>query len=275
MNEHRGSTLNRVITVRTPENIEITYLLAGPTGRAAAYFIDLLVLYGVMVFGIQILALMIAELERNAGDRSGNLAAILMTAGFFLVYESYFMILEWFMNGQTPGKRLLGIRVIKRGGYALGFLDSVIRNLLRVIDFIPLFYGVGLVSLLLTRSCQRIGDMAAGTFVVYQEEVKTSSLLVQPPRTRATFDPLPPALLAAVPVEAVTLADEYLTSREQLLPRPRQEIAAALVTLITRASGLAYNPRQSVEGFLEAVVTQSSQIPPSTSQSPQEFGFPS
>ena len=102
----------------------------------------------------------------------------------FALYNGYFILLEWLLNGQTPGKRLLHIRVIKQGGYALRFFDTLLRNLLRVIDFLPLFYGVGLTSLLFTRDSQRLGDLVAGTLVVYQEPVETDSLLPDLPAPR-------------------------------------------------------------------------------------------
>ena len=109
----------------------------------------------------------------------------------FALYNGYFILLEWLLNGQTPGKRLLHIRVIKQGGYALRFFDTLLRNLLRVIDFLPLFYGVGLTSLLLTRDSQRVGDLVAGTLVVYQEPVETDSLLPDLPAPEESELPLP------------------------------------------------------------------------------------
>ena len=102
----------------------------------------------------------------------------------FALYNGYFILLEWLLNGQTPGKRLLHIRVIKQGGYALRFFDTLLRNLLRVVDFLPLFYGVGLTSLLLTRDSQRVGDLVAGTLVVYQEPVRNRIAPAGSPRLR-------------------------------------------------------------------------------------------
>ena len=113
-----------------------------------------------------------------------------MTLVSFALYNGYFILFEWLLNGQTPGKRLLHIRVIKQGGYALRFFDTLLRNLLRVVDFLPLFYGVGLTSLLLTRDSQRLGDLVAGTLVVYQEPVQTESLLPDLPAPEESEPPL-------------------------------------------------------------------------------------
>ena len=165
--------------------------------------------------------------------------------------------------------------MIKQGGYALRFFDTLLRNLLRVVDFLPLFYGVGLTSLLLTRDSQRLGDLVAGTLVVYQEPVETDSLLPDLPAPDESEPPLPAEQLAAIPDEAISLADEYLRSRTELAPRPRQEIAAELVDLIRETSGLEPRPAQSVESFLASVVRQVEQAPPWSSQTPAEAEFPS
>ncbi len=81
--------------------------------------------------------------------------------------------------------------MIKQGGYALRFFDTLLRNLLRVVDFLPLFYGVGLTSLLLTRDSQRLGDLVAGTLVVYQEPVESGSLVAELPAAGLAEPPLP------------------------------------------------------------------------------------
>src|SRR5205823_2459118 len=98
-------------------------------------------------------------------------------------------------------------------------------------------YGVGLVSLLLTRHSQRLGDLVAGTLVVRQQEAQIHSLLDLPPPSESEA-PLPAAQLAAVPAEVTSLASEFLGRRANLSPRYRQELAAELVDLVRRTSGL-------------------------------------
>src|SRR5207248_6019708 len=127
---------------------------------------------------------------------------------------------------------------------------------------LPLFYGVGLTSLLLTRESQRLGDLVAGTLVVYQEPVQTESLLPDLPAPEEFEPPLPAVQLAAIPNEAISLAAQYLRSRIELAPRPRQEVAAQLVDLIRETSGLEPRPAQSIESFLAAVVRQAEPAPP-------------
>ena len=177
MNDHQMPLSQRVVSIRTPENIELSYALAGPGSRAAAYMIDLLLMFTVCQLVINLFIYIFMMLLTTLGADSQVWLAALGILGSFGLYNGYFIILEWLLNGQTPGKRMLHIRVIKQGGYALRFFDTLLRNLLRVIDFLPLFYGVGLTSILLTRDSQRLGDLVAGTLVVYQEPVETESLL--------------------------------------------------------------------------------------------------
>ena len=119
-----------------------------------------------------------------------------------------------------------------------------------------------------------VGLLVAGTLVVYQEPVTTESLLLELPAVSES-DALPATQLAAVPSEAITLATEYLGSRSELAPRPRQELAAELVSLIRESSGLEPRPAQGVESFLATVVRQSEQGPPWSSPAPEQAELPS
>jgi uncharacterized RDD family membrane protein YckC len=265
----------RVIVIRTPENIELSYALAGPGSRAAAYFVDLLVMSFVCQLLVNLLVVVFEAILKSMGVDSGLWISAIVALVAFALYNGYFILLEWLWNGQTPGKRLLHIRVIKQGGYALRFFDTLLRNLLRVIDFLPFFYGVGLTSLLFTRNSQRVGDLVAGTLVVYQEKVETDSLLSEPTTLEEGEDPLPAAALAAIPGEVVSLVAEYLGSRTELAPRPRQEVAAELMELIRETSGLEPRPTQGAENFLASVIRQCEQAPPWSSLLPEQAELPS
>jgi len=257
--------LQRVISIRTPENIELKFALAGAGSRAAAYFVDLLLMFFVGQLLVNLIAYLVGLFMRTFQAGSQVWAAAVGSLLAFLLYNGYFMVFEWLMNGQTPGKRLMHIRVIKEGGYALRFVDTLLRNLLRVIDFIPLFYGVGLVSLLLSRYSQRLGDLVAGTLVVHQEPIETESLLADLEATAGSLsDPLPQAQVAAIPAEVVTLATDFLRRRADLSARHRQEIGMEVIDLIRRTSGLAPSPRQSMESFMTAIIRQAEQIAPSS-----------
>lgn len=215
---------------------------------------------------INIMVVLMDQIVIESREWAAGIASLV----FFAIYNGYFIVLEWVMNGQTPGKRLLHIRVIKQGGYALRFFDTLSRNLLRVIDFLPFFYGVGLVSLLLTRDSRRLGDLVAGTLVVYQEPEETESFLADLPPADENDESIPATKTAAIPDKLISLALEYLQIRNELAPRARQEIALELVNLIRRTSGLAPRSTQSVEHFLSSIIRSVVRNPSSTSQTPLE-----
>ena len=275
MNDHQQPLSQRLVSIRTPENIELSYALAGPGSRAVAYVVDLLIMFTVCQMLFNLLVYAFAMLLSASGVQSELWVSALVGLGSFALYNGYFILLEWLLNGQTPGKRLLHIRVIKQGGFALRFFDTLLRNLLRVVDFLPLFYGVGLTSLLFTRDSQRLGDLVAGTLVVYQEPMQTESLLPALPASEESEPALPAAQLAAIPSDVISLAAQYLRSRIELAPRPRQDLAAELASLVRETSGLEARPAQSVESFLAAVVRQAEQDPPWSSPTPAQAVFPS
>lgn len=180
----------------------------------------------------------------------------------FAIVTGYFIAFELLWSGQTPGKRAVGIRVVTSGGYSLRLGDSLIRNLMRAVDFLPFMYGVGLLSLLLTRHSQRLGDLVAGTLVVYQQAGAAGRKLSGPPRAEQT--PLSVVRLAAIPPDVLEACDEFLRMMHDLAPKHRQELAESLVVLIEKTSGVAPEPTQSSEAFLAAVIHQSSQTPQAT-----------
>jgi uncharacterized RDD family membrane protein YckC len=254
MDVHDRSLLQLETTIRTPENLELTYALAGAGSRSAAYLVDCFIL---MVSSQLLLNLFVALFALPLGPEWA--VAISMFFGFTVV-NSYFILFEWLLSGQTPGKRLVGIRVIKVGGYSLRFLDVLLRNLMRFVDFLPVFYGVGAASLLVTSRCQRLGDVVAGTLVVHQDPSGTEDLLTPLPPAVAGEPELPAGRLSAVPGRMVDLAVEFVIHRDQLAPRYRQQIAVELSDLIGRIGGIPLDPMQSAESFLAAVIRQSERM---------------
>jgi uncharacterized RDD family membrane protein YckC len=149
--------------VATPEGIELTLRLAGPVPRALAWSVDL-----ALRAAIVLVVLTLASQLGRAGW------GIVLLAAFFVEW----LLPAWFeaqMCGQTPGKRLFGIAVLNDDGTPLRWPGALTRNLLRAVDFLPLMYGFGLVCMLLNRDFKRLGDLAAGTVVVYQSAAVDSS----------------------------------------------------------------------------------------------------
>lgn len=234
----------------------MSYQLAGAGTRAAAYLIDILFMGLISILAQNLIVALVLMVAR---DMYAYLFAFLGVLSFIL-YNSYFIALELSWSGQSFGKRVVGIRVIKTGGYSLRFSDSLIRNLLRAIDSFPLVYGVGLTSLLLTPRCQRLGDLVAGTLVVYQQAWEQDAAIA-PKKVAA---PLSIVQLGMVPTDLVETCDEFLRARAALGPKHRQDIASELVDLVEHHSRLAPDKFQSAEAFLTQVVSQGEQTLPSS-----------
>lgn len=144
--------------VATPEGIELTLHLAGAVPRAIAWAIDLAI-RAAIVLAVMTLALPLGQ----AGW------GVVLLAAFFVEW----LLPAWLeaaWRGQTPGKRALGLAVLNDDGTPVRWPGALTRNLLRAVDFLPFFYGTGLVAMLANRDFKRLGDLAAGTVVVYQSE---------------------------------------------------------------------------------------------------------
>lgn len=160
---------SRVDTVRevaTPEGCALTLRLAGPVVRARAWVIDALVRVGIMLAVFPILLSIL-----------GKLAPSLLALAAFGLEWFYPILFEVFAQGATPGKRSSNLVVLNEDGTPVAWGASLVRNTLRAVDFLPLFYGVGLATMLLGEGFQRIGDIAAGTVVVYRDEPYTLSVM--------------------------------------------------------------------------------------------------
>lgn len=161
-----GSTLDQRMEVETPEQVAITFTIAGLGSRAAAALVDT----GICASLFALLMVLVRLLGGGSGMRGGSLSPLALTlyfVGQFAIIWGYYVLWEGLRDGQTPGKRLFGLRVVRDGGLAVDFPASVARNLLRAIDMQPgVFFGVGLVSAALSRQSRRLGDYVAGTVVV-------------------------------------------------------------------------------------------------------------
>jgi uncharacterized RDD family membrane protein YckC len=160
------------VRIETPEQIDVDLELAGLGSRFVAQFIDwLLEFLIILVFAIAVglieAAVQWAAPLRRRPELMWALAAI---AAFFICFL-YNTVFEVARNGQTPGKKYCGIRVIREGGAALDFGAGCVRNLLAVADLLPLFYFLGAALILLSGRRQRLGDLAAGTIVVRERSV--------------------------------------------------------------------------------------------------------
>jgi uncharacterized RDD family membrane protein YckC len=204
-----------------PENVRLGFRLAGPGTRLGAYLLDLGVrsaaLYGIVV------VLSIALLPFAAtGLPTG---AYLVFA--FLLEWGYGCFFETWWSGQTPGKRVFGLRVIKTEGYAIGFYEAMIRNLLRAADFVPLFYAAGFLTAMGNPRLQRIGDLVAGTMVVRERKPSLGGEL----EGLADYPPFPPEAFRhryRPSEKTLEVIESLFRRRFDLAPARLDEIASIL-----------------------------------------------
>lgn len=143
------------ITIETPEGAELPLTPVSPIPRIAAFFIDSLIKWAAMI----IVAIVMSV--------TGEAGAGLLLIFYFLLEWFYPVAFEVLANGQTPGKKTMKLSVVNDDGTPVGFAASLIRNLLRFVDFLPFAYVVGLVTAVMDRQGRRLGDLAAGTMVVH------------------------------------------------------------------------------------------------------------
>lgn len=171
----------RKTEITTPESITIDFELAGPGTRFLALLLDLLIVMILMSMAFYVLVMVQsgfiaveASSELSAVARAILVSFILITE--FAIFFGYWFFLEAFQKGQTLGKRALGIRVMMRGGFPITVSASLIRNVVRLVDMLPPpCFAVGLFATLLSRNYQRLGDLAAGTFVVREHSHRIAS----------------------------------------------------------------------------------------------------
>jgi uncharacterized RDD family membrane protein YckC len=164
---------NDILKIDTPENVTFDYDVAGIGSRFLAALIDtaLILLSQLMLVGVVILIIMfIFETNIFEGDFFSWSLAILGIMSFIFLW-GYYIFFEILWNGQTPGKRWVGLRVIRLDGTPITASEAVIRNLVRIIDLMPSAYGIGVVTMFITSNSRRVGDLAAGTLVVHDREV--------------------------------------------------------------------------------------------------------
>ena len=214
--------LEQTVTITTPEGVRLDLTVAGMGSRIAAATIDFFLQAIVMI--VAIIAIASAGFD---GDSTVLLIGLLSLLGF-LVFFGYPILTEVLWEGKSVGKAAVGLRVVRTDGGGIGFVASLIRNVLRLVDFLPSAYGVGFVVAMINDKGQRLGDLAADTIVVRQPKVKAST-------SRAAlfnFNLPPPAAVpwdvSAVTPDEVAALRHYAERRQSLELPNRARLADTL-----------------------------------------------
>lgn len=216
------------LIIETPEQTSIEFPLAGIGSRFLAVLIDTLFQFGAIV----VLALIFLAVGAAAGASGlGNTrtAGVWFTAVMILVYfllmYGYFIFFEAIWNGQTPGKRITHLRVIKDSGQPITAIDSVGRNLMRIIDSLPFAYGIGVLCALISKQSKRLGDYVAGTVVVHEKPFETIA-----PQWDSGAPPATHQYGAnRLTPEEFALIETFLSRRAALDPGIRYDTAAGIL----------------------------------------------
>ncbi|MCA9013946.1 MAG: RDD family protein [Planctomycetaceae bacterium] len=242
---HPRKILGLEMQIETPENVILTYQLAGPAQRYIAYMIDL-VIRMLMVFGMMIITPML-------GIVLPGTAMGIMLVLMFLNTWGYYTISEGFFKGQSIGKHFCGLRVIRDEGYPITFWPALLRNLVRSADAI-IFYGIGITSMLLTRRFQRLGDLVAGTVVIQERSLTL-------PRKPVILDKIKPLnkneIGSFLPRdEVLSLIDEFIGRRHVLTYDRGHALAAILAQSLAERLNYSGDPKKVTHypmAFLAAV----------------------
>src|SRR6266851_2923032 len=233
-------------SVLTPERVSLQYDIAGIGSRGAAAMVDTLIqsvtLIVILVALSAGLAASSAFLALGGGAGSSMLFIALFALALFAVADGYFMLFEILWNGQTPGKRMLGIRVIRENGYPMRPIDAVIRNVVRMVDWLPGAYGIGVLTMLLNKRSKRLGDFASGTIVVREGSRGAAALVTA---TAASAESRGVRLASA----DATLVRDFLVRRASMDPRARADLAARLSAVLAQRYALTLDGEP--EAFLE------------------------
>jgi uncharacterized RDD family membrane protein YckC len=238
------------LIVSTPERVSFDYQVAGLGTRAIAQVLDLLIVTAILV------ALIFAATAVGAYLDNGTLFNLIWILGSFIIIWGYFWASEAFWSGQTIGKKAFRLRAVGDRGEPLTFMQAGIRNIVRIVDFLPYGYGVGVVVMFINGKGKRLGDLAAGTLVVKDSDhvwlwqvpgARPSDIHPgQAPPSPPGFPPYPPPPQPLVPQpQAPSAAPAYApaSNAEYVLRRIDPELRRFVASYARRRPQLTLDVR--------------------------------
>ncbi|WP_225919715.1 RDD family protein [Actomonas aquatica] len=227
--------------LRTPEGVSFSLRLASPLLRMVALLID----WGVVTVAWGLVAIVMGLLELLAGDFARGATVVL----YFLLSQGYRVFTEWAWRGQTLGKRLMKLRVVDARGLRLTLSQVLLRNILRFVDALPGAYAVGGVAALLSARGQRLGDLVAGTLVVWEQTEPSPDLGLLGDNKYNSLRghaPVVARLRQAVSAKEARVAWQALRRREQLEDRARLALFGELAAHFRAVTKF---PPETVDGL--------------------------
>jgi uncharacterized RDD family membrane protein YckC len=239
------------LTIDTPEQVHLEFVLAGIGSRFMAAFLDVLIETLGYLF-LFLLSLFWFSTGLFNGNRSIWWDAFVGLV-IFCINWGYYAIFEALWKGQTPGKRWAGIRVIKDSGRPINAFEAIARNLLRVVDFLPVFYGFGVITMLLNAKNRRLGDYVAGTLVVHESSDDESKIFFNTP----TWTEFALHQAAGLTVQEAELIETFLARRLEIPWEVRQVNSKRIADMVSARLNIPVESRPADnENFLELMVRE-------------------
>jgi uncharacterized RDD family membrane protein YckC len=239
------------LIIETPEQTVLEFPLAGIGSRSLALALDTL---------LQIAALIAIGIFAGLVSYVGFLPELgkqwvyaIVIFFLFLLQFGYFAFFETIWNGRTPGKRWTHLRVITDSGRPVGAQGAILRNLIRIVDALPSFYAIGIVTSLFSPQNKRVGDYVAGTVVVHEKALQGGRALWDRPATQL----LGTAQASSLTPAELQLVEAFLDRRDSLLPDLRRSMARQIVTKLAQGSSGPQALPQDPEKLLEALAERS------------------
>lgn len=243
------------LSIETPENVALEYTLAGIGSRFLAASVDTLIILALLLL-VNLVLVLAMGLVPGAGEVASGWVLAGLGLVSFAIFWGYYIFFEVLWNGQTPGKRWQRLRVIRRDGTPAGALEIIIRNLVRLVDFIPANYALGVVVMFIDSQSRRLGDLAAGTLVVRDQVAAAPLRALDLPDAAPEGSPVLGWPLQRLNGRDLEPLESYLARRHEL--HNRQELARQLLhSLLGRmdvppGADAGLDPDQTLEHLLAA-----------------------
>lgn len=254
--------------IDTPEQVDLRYSVAGVGSRFVAHLLDTLLLAAAAAFEVVLLIIFWTTIDRYMNGRSDKVA-MWIVAGFmllhFAIFEGYFVFCEAYWKGKTPGKHWMKLRVIKDSGRQVTFFEAFVRNLLRLVDSLPGFYLIGIITMLCNKSHKRLGDFAAGTLVIHERHdeqplLVQTSMIEHPSTVHQPLDPWRTSAPQMFPADAIarltpadlTVIEAFFSRALDLTLEMRAAMAARLAQQMAAKMNVPF-PEGNPERMLESI----------------------
>jgi len=256
------------LIIETPERVELEFSLASIGNRFMAVGIDHFIQFISIFLVAWILAWIASGSSTSLFEDSPKWVTAIMILVVFVLFASYFVVFEWLWNGQTPGKRLMKLRVVREDGRPLTLWEAIVRNLLRIADAAPGFvipiYSVGLITIFLNARDQRLGDIFAGTVVIRErvDEAPTfadtfTKRIADPAMTRVQKPVTFTADISKITEDEIEVAEAFLRRRWDLSERQRLWMAWRIALPLMYKLKPRYSATDfTYEGFLEELLAR-------------------